>query len=233
MTNSSLRTALIVGASRGLGLGLAKEYLARGWQVIGTVRGTAKTALHEAQTSADGRLEIEHVDINEPEQVTALHTRLRHRQLDLLFLNAGIASAPDTPIGQLDAQTFARVMINNALSPLRFIEAFHNLVQPRGCIVAMSSGLGSVANNTEGGWEAYRASKASLNTLLRSYVARQADDTRTYLLMDPGWVRTDMGGPDATLGVEESVPRIADVVQAQTGKGGLRFLNYRGQPVAW
>jgi NAD(P)-dependent dehydrogenase (short-subunit alcohol dehydrogenase family) len=233
MTTTTARTALIVGASRGLGLGLAKEYLTRGWQVIGTVRGAAKTALHEAQATAGGRLEIEQADINEPEQVAALHTRLRGRTFDLLFVNAGIASDPDTPIGQVDAAAFAHVMINNALSPLRFIAAFHELVQPKGSIVAMSSGLGSVGNNTEGGWDVYRASKASLNTLLRSYVARQAGDSRTYLLMDPGWVRTDMGGPAATLSVEESVPRMADVIEAQAGKRGLRFLNYRGQTVAW
>ncbi|GLQ87643.1 SDR family NAD(P)-dependent oxidoreductase [Dyella flagellata] len=233
MATSKTRTALIVGASRGLGLGLAQEYLARGWQVIATVRGTGKTALHDVQENAGGRLEIEHVDINEPEQVVALHARLRNRSLDVLFVSAGISSAPDLSIEQVDAQAFTHEMINNALSPMRFVGIFHDLVQSKGCVVAMSSGLGSIANNTEGGWEIYRASKASLNTLMRSYVARQSGDTRTYLLMDPGWVRTDMGGPEGTLGVEESVPRMVDVVEAETGKGELRFLNYRGAAVAW
>ena len=230
---SRTHTALIVGASRGLGLGLAKEYLSRGWQVIATVRSDKRTALHDLQAGAPGRLEIEHVDINQPEQIGALHARLRERALDLLFVNAGIASGAETPIGQVRAEAFAEVMINNALSPLCFIERFHDLVRGDGTIVAMSSGLGSVSNNTDGGWESYRASKAALNTLLRSYVARQGGDTRTYLLMDPGWVRTDMGGPQATLGVEESVPRMADVVAAEAGKGGLRFLNYQGRTVAW
>lgn len=230
---SKTRTALIVGASRGLGLALAREYLARGWHVIATVRSDRRTDLHDVQTGARDRLDIVHVDINEPEQINALHAGLRKRPLDLLFVNAGIASDAETPIGQISAEAFAEVMINNALSPLRFIEIFHDLVRSDGTIVAMSSGLGSVANNTEGGWESYRASKAALNTLLRSYAARQIDDTRTYLLMDPGWVRTDMGGPQATLGVEESIPRVVDVVEAQAGKGGLRFLNYQGRTVAW
>lgn len=230
---SKTRTALIVGASRGLGLGLAKEYLVRGWQVIATVRNDKRTALHDLQAGANGRLDIEHVDINQPEQIEALHARLRDRPLDLLFVNAGIASGAETPIGQVSAEAFAEVMITNALSPLRFIETFHDLVRSDGIIVAMSSGLGSVANNTDGGWESYRASKAALNTLLRSYVARQAGDARTYLLMDPGWVRTDMGGPQAMLSVEESVPRMVDAVEAQAGKGGLRFLNYQGRTLAW
>jgi NAD(P)-dependent dehydrogenase (short-subunit alcohol dehydrogenase family) len=233
MSHPAARTALIVGASRGLGLALAKEYLARGWHVIATVRGTAHTGLHALLAEHTGRLEIETVDINETDQVQALHTRLRQRWLDLLFVNAGIAPNPGTPIGEVSTDEFVQVMINNALSPLRFIETFHDLVQAKGTIAVMSSGLGSIANNTNGGWETYRASKASLNTLLRSFVARHAMDARTYLLIAPGWVRTDMGGPEATLGIDESIPRVVDVVEGQIGKGGLHYLNYQGETLAW
>lgn len=233
MSNPATRTALIVGASRGLGLALAQEYLVRGWHVIATVRGTAHTGLHALLAEHQGRLEIETVDINETEQVSALHTRLRQRSLDLLFVNAGIAPNPGTPIGEVSTDEFVQVMINNALSPMRFIETFRDLVQVKGTIAVMSSGLGSVANNTNGGWETYRASKASLNTLLRSYVARHAADARTHLLIAPGWVRTDMGGPEATLGIDDSIPRVVDVVERQTGKGGLHYLNYQGETLAW
>ena len=124
-------------------------------------------------------------------------------------------------------------MVTNALSPLRAIESLQELVPPTGTIGVMSSGLGSVANNTNGGYETYRASKTALNTLMRSFAARRADDPRTFLIMDPGWVRTDMGGPNATLGVEESVPRLVNVIGAQSGKGGLQFLDYRGRSVPW
>lgn len=233
MSTPSARTALIVGASRGLGLALAKEYLTRGWNVIATVRGTAHTGLHALLAEQKERLEIETVDINNVEQVLFLHARLRHRSLDLLFVNAGIAPNPNTPIGEVGTDEFVSVMINNALSPLRFIETFHDLVQAKGTIAVMSSGLGSVANNTDGGWETYRASKASLNTLLRSFVARQGSSARTYLLIAPGWVRTDMGGPQATLAIDESIPRVVDVVERQTGKGGLHYLNYKGETMAW
>ena len=212
---------------------MAKEYLARGWHVIATVRGTAHTGLHALLAEHTGRLEIETVDINETDQVQALHTRLRQRSLDLLFVNAGIAPNPGTPIGEVSTDEFVQVMINNALSPLRFIETFHDLVQAKGTIAVMSSGLGSIANNTNGGWETYRASKAALNTLLRSFVARHAMDARTYLLIAPGWVRTDMGGPEAALGIDESIPRVVDVVEAQIGKGGLHYLNYQGETLAW
>lgn len=233
MNAPAARIALIVGASRGLGLALAKEYLARGWHVIATVRGTAHTGLHALLPQHNGLLEIETVDINDTEQVQTLHTRLRHRSLDLLFVNAGIAPNPGTPIGEVSIDEFASVMINNALSPLRFIETFHDLVQANGTICAMSSILGSVAYNTDGGWETYRASKAALNTLLRSLVSRHANDTRTYLLIAPGWVRTDMGGPEAALEIDESIPRVVDVVEAQMGRSGLHYLNYKGETVAW
>jgi NAD(P)-dependent dehydrogenase (short-subunit alcohol dehydrogenase family) len=233
VSTPSNRTALIVGASRGLGLALAKECLTRGWHVIATVRGTEHGGLHGLLAEYEGRLEIEKVDINDTAQVQALHARLRRRSLDLLFVNAGIAPNPDTPIGEVSTDEFVSVMVNNALSPMRFIETFHDRVQAKGTIAVMSSGLGSVANNTNGGWETYRASKASLNTLLRSFVARHATDERTYLLIAPGWVRTDMGGPEATLSIEESIPRVVDVVEWQIGKGGLHYLNYQGETLAW
>jgi NAD(P)-dependent dehydrogenase (short-subunit alcohol dehydrogenase family) len=123
--------------------------------------------------------------------------------------------------------------VTNALGPLRVIESLQGLVPPTGTIGVMSSGLGSVANNTTGGYEVYRASKAALNTLMRSFAARRGEDPRTFLIMDPGWVRTEMGGSNAPLSVEESVPRLVEVIGAQSGKGGLSFLDYRGRTVPW
>lgn len=227
------QTALIVGASRGLGLALVEEYLKRGWRVIGTVRGQARTPLHDLQASSGERLTIEHVDIDQPDEVDALRQRLDGQPLDLLFVNAGIALDSDKPIGKLATDAFVRMMVTNALSPMRVIEAFDSLVAPGGAIVVMSSGLASVANNTDGGWEGYRASKAALNTLMRSYAARQPVPTHTLLLIAPGWVRTDMGGPDATLDVSESIPLVVDVVTKQTGCSGLQFLNRLGETVPW
>ena len=100
------------------------------------------------------------------------------------------------------------MMITNALGPMRVIDAFEALVPKTGTIGVMSSGLGSVADNETGGWEVYRASKAALNTLMRSFAARHAGDPRALLIVTPGWVRTDMGGPNAALGIEDSIPRV-------------------------
>jgi NAD(P)-dependent dehydrogenase (short-subunit alcohol dehydrogenase family) len=227
------KTALIIGASRGLGLALADEYLTRGWHVVATVRGHARTALHDIAEKSAGRLEIEMVDIVDQGQVAALRSRLQDREFDLLFVNAGVANGPKETIGEISTEEFVRLMVTNALSPMRVIEALEGLVPATGTIGVMSSGLGSVANNESGGWEAYRASKAALNTLMRSFAARHAHDSRTLLTIAPGWVRTDMGGAGASLSIDESIPRVVDTVMAQSGKPGLQYLDYQGQTIRW
>ena len=97
----------------------------------------------------------------------------------------------------------------------------------------MSSSLGSVALNETGGWEAYRGSKAALNMLMRSYAARHLNDKRSLALVDPDWVRTEMGGDDATLSIEQSIPGVVDNLTAQRGKPGLRYFDYKGASVPW
>ena len=196
-------TALIVGASRGLGLALAEEYLSRGWDVVATVRGKARTGLHDLKDKHGDKIEIETVDIVERYQVSALHERLHGRVFDLLFVNAGVANDPDETIGKVTTDEFVRIMVTNALSPMRVVEMFGDLVSPTGTIGVMSSGLGSVADNEQGGWEIYRGSKAALNTFMRSYAARHRKDRRSLVIIAPGWVRTDMGGPHAALEIDE------------------------------
>jgi NAD(P)-dependent dehydrogenase (short-subunit alcohol dehydrogenase family) len=229
----SIQTALIIGASRGLGLGLVREYLDRGCRVVGTVRGTARTALHDLRDRSDDRLEIETVDINEPAQTAALRAGLANRRFDLLFVNAGISHDPEATIGEVTDDTFIRVMVTNALSPMRVVELFESLVVANGAVAVMSSGLGSVADNDSGGWEVYRASKAALNTLMRSFAARHANDKRSFLLIAPGWVRTDMGGPSALLDVETSIGGVVSVIASRAGKPGLHYVDYQGNTVRW
>jgi NAD(P)-dependent dehydrogenase (short-subunit alcohol dehydrogenase family) len=227
------QTLLLIGASRGLGLAIAEEYLGRGWRVIGTVRGAARTPLHDLRERSGGRLEIETVDITAPDEVSSLRLRLHGRIVDALFVNAGVKNDDRETIADVSTGEFVRVMVTNALSPLRVVEALHDLVRPAGTIAVMSSGQGSVANNENGGYEVYRASKAALNTLMRSFAARHAGEARTLLLLAPGSVRTDMGGPQARLRIEESIPNLVATIEAQRGKAGLQYLDYLGRTVPW
>lgn len=112
----------------------------------------------------------------------------------------------DTPIGAVPTADFVDIMVTNALSPMRVIEALEDLVSDTGLIGAMSSGQGSITNNTKGGREVYRGSKAALNMFMRGFAARQSGTGRALVLMAPGWIRTALGGPDAPYTVQESTP---------------------------
>ncbi len=220
-------TALIIGASRGLGRALAAEHLKRGWQVIATVRhGNALADL------ACDALTVETIDTTDWKAVDALRDRLVNRPLDLLFVSAAIAGPTDLPIGQVEPDVFTEVMLVNALAPLRIADRYADLVTPDGTIAVMSSSLGSIALNTSGGFEAYRISKAALDMGLRSIAARRSDK-RTWLAVDPGWVQTDMGGPSATLTIEQSIPRLADMLEQRRHSGGMAFVSYANEEHPW
>lgn len=233
-SNEAAGSILLVGASRGLGHAMAAEFLKRDWTVIGTVRGTGRTLLDDLADTYPGRVEIEQLDMTEPGQITALRERLAGRRIDVLFVNAGTANAhQDETIAEVSTAEFVRVMLTNALGPMRVIEGLQDIVKPAGMIGVMSSGQGSITNNVKGGREVYRGSKAALNQYMRSYAARHAGDQRPLVLVAPGWIRTDLGGPDAPFGLEETVPQIVTMLLAQRGKPGLRYLDREGHTVPW
>ncbi len=227
----SQKTALIAGASRGLGLGLAQELLGRGWHVIATARAPAGAAGLAALAQAHpGALTVETLDIDDDAQVGALAARLKASRLDLMFINAGVNDRAE--LTELTPGAFAAIMQTNALSPVRLAMALQDRVPEDGTVAFMTSRMGSVAEMTAGNAPAYRASKAALNALSRCWVAGLGG-RRTVLSFHPGWVRTDMGGPNAAVSVEESVRGIVDVIARQSGKGGQHYLDYQGNSIPW
>jgi NAD(P)-dependent dehydrogenase (short-subunit alcohol dehydrogenase family) len=227
-----MRTAVIIGASRGLGLGLVRQHLARGWSVTATVR-TRSVELAALRQEVGDRLAIEQLDITQPEQVAALATRLKGRSRDLLLLNAGVMAGRGLALGAVTDADIAAIFLTNAISPIRVADALLSKVAAGGTIAFMSSILGSVGSNDDGRAELYRASKAALNSLIRSFRARHAKADITVLALHPGVVRTSMGGPDAPLDVETSVRGVADVIAARWGSGGQAFVDYRNQNLPW
>jgi len=213
---------------------MAEEFFKRGWNIVGTVRGSTRTRLHDLAEEHQDRVTVESVDIDKADQLVELRDRLSGRRFDILFVNAGTANRnQDETVAEVSTEEFVRVMVTNALSPMRTIETLQSLVTETGLIGIMSSGQGSVANNEKGGHEVYRGTKAALNTYMRSYAARHAQDGRALLLLAPGWIRTALGGPNAPFTVEETIPDIVNVILAKQGKPGLQYLDRNGNTVPW
>lgn len=228
-----MKRILIIGASRGIGHAMASEFVARGWHVTGTVRGAVPTLLHALRDSHPNAVNIASVDITEREQISALRQHLRDQSYDILLVNAGTANRDQSEtIAETTTEEFVGVMVTNALSPMRVVEALSDLVTADGTIAVMSSGQGSIAENIKGGHEVYRGSKAALNQYMRSYAAREGE-TRPMLLIAPGWIQTELGGTGARYTLEESAPKLVDLLLAQKGKPGLRYQDRDGRTVAW
>jgi NAD(P)-dependent dehydrogenase (short-subunit alcohol dehydrogenase family) len=227
-----MKSALIIGGSRGLGLGLVSEHLARGWQVTATVR-TPSAALDGLCQDAGGRLVLDLLDVTEPAQIAALARRLADRRFDLLFLNPGIMAGRGLALGDVPNADIQNIFLVNAISPIRVADALLGCVVPGGMVAFMSSILGSIGDNGDGRAELYRASKAALNSLIRSFRARHGAADVTVLALHPGVVRTSMGGPGAPLDIETSVRGLVDVMTARWGQGGQAFVDYRNEVIPW
>ena len=213
-------------------MAIVQELLERGMKVVGTVRKGKRTQLLDLADRFPEMLEIEYLDIIDADQITALKAWLSGGSFDILFVNAGVANARYETIGEVSTNEFVRVMVTNALSTMRVVENLAGNVRKGGVVGVMSSGQGSVADNETGGFEVYRASKAALNTLMRSLAARRGEE-HSLLLMVPGWVKTDMGGFGAKFTIEEVIPDIIDTIIAQDGKKGLQYLDRFGKTVRW
>lgn len=212
---------------------MAAEFLTKGWAVTGTIRGSSRTQLRELADRHREKLDIATLDICDASELAALKQRLSGRAYDMLFVNAGITNGdPTQTVAEVDKDDFINVMVTNALSPMRVIEALAPSVKPDGLVGIMSSGQGSITNNTNGMRDVYRGSKAALNQYMRGYAARQ-DRQRPLVLMAPGWVKTALGGENARYTIEETIPSLVDVLVEKKTRPGLEYLDFRGETVPW
>ena len=229
--SSAIKTALIIGASRGLGQGLVHEFASRGVTVTGTVRDTKHIEI--LQSDSPGHVTWQLLDINDDASTAHFIKNLAHPRYDLVFINAGVGGPEHESVTQATVDEIGILFQTNAVSPVRLARALTSVVNPEHGIVAfMSSILGSVTL-AEGHMELYSASKAALNSLARAYANSVKKTGLTVLSMHPGWVKTDLGGQDAPLDVHTSVSGIVEVLNANTGKGGHQFLDYQGKTLPW
>ncbi|HEC55447.1 MAG TPA: SDR family oxidoreductase [Gammaproteobacteria bacterium] len=227
---STPKTALIIGASRGLGLGLVKQLLQDGWDVTATVRDPSKADALKAV----GPVKIEKLDMDDQQAVIALSQRLKDRTFDLLFVNAGVKGPANQEPGRATLAEVGQLFFTNAVAPINLAQRFVGQIRKdSGVLAFMSSVLGSVTIPDGSDLALYKASKAALNSMTNSFITQLGDQKLTVLSLHPGWVKTDMGGENAHIDVDTSVRGLVDQVNAYTGKGGHHFVDYKGDTIAW
>jgi NAD(P)-dependent dehydrogenase (short-subunit alcohol dehydrogenase family) len=227
---------LITSSNRGLGFEFARQYLSDGWQVLATCRDpTSARELKELAKGADGKLAVFAMDVTDSDSIRKAATHFKDVPIDLLLNSAGIIGASGQKTGFVDYDSWARVLDVNTMGPLRVIEAFieHIGRSERRVIVTITSGMGSLADNTSGGSIAYRSSKAAVNMVMRSVAIDLALRHIICVVVNPGWVKTDMGGPGATLTPRESVAAVRKVIEMLTPEQSGKFYHYDGTEYPW
>ena len=225
-------SVLITGAGRGIGLELARQYAAEGWRVHATSRD-AKGA--RPLERIEGDVVTHRLDVTKGVQVSALARDLKGEPIDLLINNAGRTGARDRTFGSLDYESWEEIFRVNTLGPLRVAEALVDLVaaSKRKLIISLSSRMGSIGANKDGGSYSYRSSKAALNAAMKSLSIDLARRKITVVVFHPGWVRTDMGGRSASLSPKKSVEGLRTVIDGLKRSDNGRFLNYDGAEIPW
>ena len=229
-------SALITGANRGIGLEFARQYLAEGWHVYAACRDPDSAS--ELRRLADGsghKLKVMALDVTNPASIKASAAELDGQPIDLLINNAGVMGARGQTIGNIDYDAWAKVLDANTMGPMRVSETFvdHVARSKRKLIVTLTSGMGSLADNTSGGSIAYRSSKAAVNMVMRSLAIDLAPRGITCVVINPGWARTDMGGAHATLTPAESVTSLRRLIKTLKPMQSGKFFNYDGREYAW
>ena len=227
---------LITSANRGIGFEFARQYLAEGWQVFAACRNPASAAaLRNLEQRSGGKLSTLAMDVTDADSVRRAANKLDGAAIDVLINSAGIVGASGQRVGTVDYESWARVLEVNALGPLRVLEAFlENLSRgERKLAVTITSGMGSIGDNTSGGSIAYRSSKAAVNMAMRSASIDLASRGIVCVVINPGWVKTDMGGPNATLTAEASVTAMRALIASLGREHSGKFFHYDGREYPW
>jgi NAD(P)-dependent dehydrogenase (short-subunit alcohol dehydrogenase family) len=238
-----MQRVLITGANRGLGLEFTRQYLERGARVFaGCRRPVEAPQLQTLQAAQSQRLSVISLDVADPKSIRAAHATVRSQVegLDVLINNAAIYSSrgSEEPLERLGKLTFEEaltVLRVNAVAPLIVAQQYLDLLRAGhdAKIASISSGYGSVSANTGGFPYYYSASKAALNMFMRSLAADAKRWGVTTVLLDPGWVSTDMGGPNASMTPKQSVRRMIHVIDTLTPQHNARFISWEGADQAW
>ena len=222
-----MKTALVTGANRGIGLELTLQLLDSGYNVHATYR-SSKGGLEEIQNSA---LNIHQMDVRNKEEISTVIKSIS--SLDLLINNAGIADGHWQSISEIDMEHALEVLNVNAVSPVLVTQQVLPILSNQSTIVMISSLMGSISDCRSGRSYAYRASKTALNMFSMAMKNELDGMGSSLLIIHPGWVETDMGGPNAPLTTNESVRGIMQRITEQDMSMSGRYVQFDGTPVEW
>lgn len=220
-------TAVVTGANRGIGLEFIRQYRADGWDTVAICRPSADVEPVVALGSS-----VERIDITDTAAVRTLADRLPGGGIDLLINNAGINPGSHS-LGSIDYEKWQLVFHLNVVAPLQLVESVAPLMSGGAVVASVSSRLGSMQCNVDGGRHLYRAAKAALNAITRSLSVDLRPQGILSVALHPGWVRTDMGGPAADIDVSESVAGMRKVISRLRDDDSGKLINYDGTEIPW
>ncbi|MFX4309813.1 SDR family NAD(P)-dependent oxidoreductase [Acinetobacter soli] len=228
--------AIVVGASRGIGLGLVRELLLQQWSVIATLRDITRVPDDLKQLLAEypDQLELAELDLSHLDTANMITNKYSEGSIDLLLVSAGIAGPEHQRVEQSQPNEIVDLFWVNSIAPVTIARKFLPLMKANSLIAFMSSRMGSVALNDDGSMELYRASKAALNSISRGFAQNEAIPLHIGVLnLHPGWVQTEMGGSQAPVTVKESTAGLVKVIQASIGSNQHKFIDFQGHEMAW
>ncbi len=224
---------LITGTNRGIGLAFVKQYAADGWNVIACCRDPHSATELQNLASTHQNIQIMALDVANFKQIDALALQLKDYKIDVLINNAGVY--PESSLGDIDFEDWAAAFKINTMAPLKMVEAFmpHVAASRLKRIATLSSKMGSLDDNTSGGSYIYRTSKAAVNMVMKSL----SKDLNRYgiavVTLHPGWVKTDMGGPNGLINTQASVTGLRKVIAELSIANSGKFIAYDGKEIAW
>lgn len=231
---TKFKTLVITGANRGLGLEFVNYYAQQAIRVIACCRDPENAHELNALCHSFSNIELLPLNVTHQHEITGLSSHLGESAVDLLINNAGVGASRDTK-AVFDSESWKKVFEINCIAPIQIANALSpNLSFSEHAVVAnITSKMGSISDNESGGAEIYRSSKAALNAATKSYAIEQINNGITTILLHPGWVRTDMGGPNGLIDIQTSIQGMTKVIEnvGQTHNG--QFFDYQGEPIAW
>jgi len=229
-------TILITGTNRGIGLELTRQYLQEGWRVLACSRNPAQAdELQSLKQQHANLLTLAELDLHDEKQIRALSNAWKNESIDILFNNAAIMGPHHIELGDLSVKDWQEVFLINTIAPILMAQAFVEQIarSQQKIIATMSSLMGSIADNQWGKYYYYRSSKVAMNAAMKSLAIDLSNQNIIGVVLNPGWVKTDMGGENAPLSVSQCVKGLRQVLNQLTPAESGKFLSYTGTEVPW